>query len=247
MMERVSGAHWIVWRRSSSVKHNEYIFSNTDGRFTFLRQFDDMYRNCDDPHGQSAELSRTDYQIVTTLLARTLSEVRRGPGPVRILDAGCGLGYFTAHIKQLFPEAAVFGCDISATAVERARARSAACEFFTADLKDSVTLTQSPFDVLVALDVLYYFTNDEIAEVVRNLHRLVIDEGFLLVGYHLPATMSFGRYIQSLADASRLFEPNGFKFRLTLDLTNSIDSTYAGEPVGRHIYFLAQKAVRQGR
>ena len=105
----------------------------------------------------------------------------------------------------------------------------------------SAALPATEYDVLVALDVLYYFTDSEIVEVTRNLHRLLASGGYLLVGYHLPRDMKFGRYINSLTDARSLLEPQGFEFRLTWDVSNDLDLTYAGEPIGRHIYFLAQK------
>jgi SAM-dependent methyltransferase len=200
-----------------------------------------MYQKCADPHGQSQELQRVDYQLVSVVLGRVVPLFSGRTAPPRILDVGCGLGYFTAHMKSIFPRADVSGCDISVTATEKAGALSPQCRFFPLDIKLSTALPATEYDVLVALDVLYYFTDSEIVDVMRNLHRLLARGGFLLVGYHLPCDMKFGRYITSLADARRLLEPQGFEFRLTWDVSNDLDLTYAGEPVGRHIYFLAQK------
>ena len=224
------------------AKHNDYIFSNDGGRFRFLRRFDEMYQNCEDPHGQSKELQRTDYHLVATMLSRVMCSLQDSAKPARILDVGCGLGFFTSHIKKLFSAADVSGCDISETAVAKAMARVPQCKFFTADIKDGASLPRCTYDVLVALDVLYYFTDEEITNVLHNLHRLLENGGFLLVGYHLPKEMNFGRYIQSLEDARVLLESKGFSFRLTLDVINDLDKTYVGDPVGRHIYFLAQRS-----
>lgn len=221
--------------------HNDYIFSKEAGEFRFLRRFEDMYRNCDDPHGQSCELERLDYQLVTIALRKILSGPRDSDRPARVLDLGCGLGFFTSHVKSLFPSAEVSGCDISTTALEKARRRSPDCTYFPIDLKLSQTLPARTYDVVIALDVLYYFTDVEIADVVMNVGSLVEVGGFLLAGYHLPEEMSFGRYIRGLNDARELFTPRGFEFCLTLDVNNSLDTTYSGDVVGRHIYFVAQK------
>ena len=228
------------------MNYNDYIFSTVGGQFTLLRQFEAMYKNCVDPHGQSQELRRVDYQLVAAVLHRALVSFKAEQRPVRILDVGCGLGYFTSHIKERFPDADVFGCDISSTAIEKAAARVPQCNFFPLDLKLS-TSHSSAYDILIALDVLYYFTEVEIFEVIHNLHRLLENTGFLVVGYHLPDQMKFGRYIRSFDDAKALFEPAGFRFRLTWDVVNNLDENYAGNPVGRHIYFLAQKVqAKQG-
>ena len=225
------------------MNHNDYIFSTADGQFRLLRQFEQMYKNCADPHGQSQELQRVDYQLVSAVLKKVFGSIKRESAAVRVLDVGCGLGYFTSHVKEMFPDAHVSGCDISITATEKAAARAPQCRFFPLDLKLGSSIPEHAYDILVALDVLYYFTEAEILDVRRNLYRMLAAEGFLLVGYHLPREMSFGRYIRSLEDARALFEPLGFEFRLTWDVLNNLDRSYAGDPVGQHIYFLAQKRL----
>jgi trans-aconitate methyltransferase len=226
------------------VKHNDYLFSTTGGRFTLLRQFEEMYRNCTDPHGQSGELERVDYHLVAAILSRVHARLEANGTlgrAVRVLDVGCGLGCFTAHIKGLLPTADVSGCDIAPTALSKAAARVPQCRFFPLDLKLPAAGGNETYEVLIALNVLCYFTEAELPEVMRNLRRLLATGGFLLVGYHLPKEMNFGRYIKSLDEARAVFEPHGFEFSLTLDVSNDFDQTYAGAPMGRHIYFLAQK------
>jgi SAM-dependent methyltransferase len=223
------------------VNHNDYIFSNADGQFSFLRRFEEMYRNCDDPHGQSKELERTDYQLVSVVLGNLLRIRKKNSRVVRVLDVGCGLGYFTSHINRLCPDGKVSGCDISATAIAKARLNAPECDFFSANLQDRDSLPQATFDLLVALDVLYYFTEHEILSVVKNLRDLLDPAGHILVGYHLPSTMIFGRFITCLDDAKRLFESNGFIINFSMDVENHLDTTYSGDPVGRHLYFLAKR------
>jgi len=222
------------------MNHNDYLFSNADGEFKFFRRFEEMYRNCEDPHGQSRELQRFDYGMVSVMLDRALAALELGREQASILDVGCGLGYFTTYIKKLLPMTNVAGCDISATAIAKAKANAPECDFFTADLKSRASLPRMSCDVVVALHVVCYFTEDEIPTVVQNLRALTKVGGFLLIGHHLPERMSFATYMRSLDDARRLFEPNGFKVRLAVDLTDNFELTYSGDPVGRNIYVLAQ-------
>lgn len=222
------------------MNHNQFIFTHHDGRITLLRKFEEMYRQCPDPHGQSEEMARLDYQLILTVVRRAL--MAKGPtSPVRVLDVGCGLGYFTAQLKCEFPAAQVAGCDISPTAVATAAKNAPGCDFFEFDLKRPVSSPAGPYDLLVALDVLYYFTEEEIPRVLANVSGLLASQGMVLVGYHLPKVMNFGRYIQNLEDARGLFARHGFTFCFTWEVNNDLDVTYAGDPVGRHIYFLARR------
>lgn len=223
------------------MHHNDFLFAINGPQFTFLRRFEDMYSNCEDPHGQSKELGRLDYQIVAGLVSKLVQGVGRTGRAARILDVGCGLGYFTAQVQTLFPEAQVSGCDISTTAVAKAAANAPACTFFSMDLKDRASLPARTYDVLMALHMLCYFTEDEIGDVVGNLNSLTEPGGYVVVGHHLPKQMRFGRFMQDIDGARALFGSRGFTLRVTMDLTNDLDVTYAGDAVGRSIYFLAQK------
>lgn len=221
------------------MNHNDYIFS-TVGEFEFPRQFEDMYKNCVDPHGQSKELQRIDYQIVLAVLDRAIRALgvdRRG----HVLDVGCGLGYFTSQMQAQFVSAEVSGCDISTTAIQKAVTYAPHCRFYPVDLKARATLPDLRYDILVALHVLAYFTEEEITGVISNLRQLLDVGGLILVGHHLPKPMNFGRYMQSIDDARALFKANGFTVRFALDIDDQLDADNTGSPLGHNIYFLAQK------
>ena len=223
------------------MNHNEYIFSTANAQFQFLRRFEDMYRNCSDPHGQSSEIGRVDYQLVLSILNRALTSLPQRSAALRLLDVGCGLGFFTAQLKRSFPTAEVAGCDISPTAVAKAAARAPECQFFAADLKNLVAESPRGYDALVAMYVLAYFTDAEIDQVVGNLRDLLNPGGFFMAAHHLPAKMNFGRFIISLEDARALFGRHGFTVRLGVEMHDELDMTYANQPVGHNLYFLAQK------
>ena len=225
------------------TKHNDYLFQIEDDELLFLRQFDEMYHNCQDPHGQTKVLTRIDYQFVGQLTRRLTELLHQDKSRHRlnILDLGCGLGTFTQYLKKSFTDAEVSGCDISETALEKARISAPDCDFFMLDLKEKPS-NEKTFDLLIALHVLCYFTEDEIRNVIRHLGILMNPGAFLLVGYHLPENMRFGRYITSLNDARCLFELESFSMRFGMDIMDDLDVTYAGSPVGRNIYFVVQKS-----
>jgi trans-aconitate methyltransferase len=230
----------------SQAHHNDFIFRREDDGVRLIRDFEGMYAQCEDPHGQSHELTNLSYQLVAKTLQRAVTELTaQGQRDLSILDIGCGLGYFTGFIKHLIPQAFVCGIDIAASALAKAARIAPDCVFEVADLKApslSVAAGRS-FHIAVALDSLYYFRDDEIGQVLRNIVAVLAQDGFLLVGYHLPEQMSFGRYIRSVDDARALMYAHGMRVVYSFDVHNDLDQTYAQAPIGRHLYFLARKGV----
>lgn len=224
--------------------HNDYLFRGDGDQFRFIRDFEGMYRHCEDPHGQTRNLQNLSYQLVSVTLARAVEIVRRSnQGQVGIVDVGCGLGVFTAHIKALNPQARVCGLDISESAIRKARLRAPDCQFERWDIRSSLEdfPCTRPFDIAVALDSLYYFEDSEIGGVLENIRGLLVPGGFLMVGYHLPTQMRFGRYITSLQDARGLLHSHGMEIVYSFDVHNQLDATPDGSSLGHHLYFLARR------
>ena len=188
-------------------------------------------------------LKRSLINWFTTTVERAVELIQHGTNrKLSIMDIGCGLGYFTEHLKKRFPTADVRGVDISLAALAKASRRATDCVFQQIDLKTLHPINLgTQFDVLVALDCLYYFKEDEIDRVLTNICTLMADGGFLVVGYHLPDTMKFGLYIRSLDDARSLFETHGMSIVYSFDVEDGLEIAYTGRPVGRHVYFLAKK------
>jgi SAM-dependent methyltransferase len=144
--------------------------------------FDALYAGVSDPFG--AELPRYRYQ--QRKYDSLLSMLPRRPYR-RVLDIGCGLGSLT---RKLAPFAEhVLGIDISATAVDQARALSTAhanIVYSQADILDD-TRQESAFDLIVLADTLYYIdplTELRLKSIVRNVASKLTPGGLLLVVDH---------------------------------------------------------------
>ena len=59
-------------------------------------------------------LNKGYYDVILNEVINNINE------PVNILDLGCGEGYYTAKLKQQFPDCDVYGLDISKTAINMA-------------------------------------------------------------------------------------------------------------------------------
>ncbi|OFW11426.1 MAG: hypothetical protein A3H96_00550 [Acidobacteria bacterium RIFCSPLOWO2_02_FULL_67_36] len=94
-------------------------FIRPDG--TFVGDFEGMYRNCEDPWGQSVEVSRSPLNRIITSRIAQLPERR-------VLDLGCGNGD-SSELFRTEGNAEVLGVEISPTAVANAKARYPLCKF----------------------------------------------------------------------------------------------------------------------
>ncbi|GAB2747506.1 hypothetical protein GCM10027039_01410 [Terrabacter koreensis] len=136
--------------------------------------------------------------------------------PVRVLDAGCGKGWFTRALARCGYR--VDGIDSSANAI--AEAEKATREATVLDSYAVATLHEwAPpylYDAVVAVDVLFHVTQDEMwAASVRNLAALTRSGGRLVIADHEHAGEKvWGEY--QVTRGSDLYreqlEPLGFQY-----------------------------------
>lgn len=153
-----------------------------------------------DLNPQAAQMA--DESMVRTLAAQAeaiwpqelpLLERYGLPRDVRVLDAGCGTGEFTARLAEAWPKAHVLGVDIIDASLERARSRGAhlgaRVRFENRSLFDLGLEAQS-FDLVACRHVLQSvpFPDRAVKELVRvtkpggRLHLIAEDYGMM----HFP-------------------------------------------------------------
>lgn len=133
--------------------------------------------------GLSAEYNRACYELRRHVLDAALAEERFDPAGKRVLDVGCGSGFFTAH--YLKRGANVTGMDIAPTSIERLRERHPEARFVLADVSEAQIAER--YDLVNAFDVLYHITDDPKWErAVATLAGAVAPRGLLLVTDTFP-------------------------------------------------------------
>lgn len=121
-------------------------------------------------------------------LLRTHLEVER---PWRVLDAGCGRGFFTDALSRGGHD--VLGVDFSETAIGHAR-RNQRGRFSQCELHE---IRVEPCDAVVCIDVLFHILDDEIwAKTIGRLASLVRGLGVLILTDAMPRERyELGNYI----------------------------------------------------
>jgi 2-polyprenyl-3-methyl-5-hydroxy-6-metoxy-1,4-benzoquinol methylase len=129
-----------------------------------------------------------DFFIV---LARYKFAIRQLKKTDVVLDAGCGPGYGAVFLSKFAGR--VVGGDVDAELVQRnqkAFSNVPNLSFKELDLQDS-ELDCEPFDVVVSMDVIEHFEEDQADGVVANYARLTKDKGFALIGTPNIASRQF--------------------------------------------------------
>ncbi len=156
-----------------------------------------------EPH-EYARMARVEdthwwYQGMAALTASLLERFRPRPGPMRLLDAGCGTGGALARYLGGLGEG--FGCDVAREAIRYSRLRGL-------DRLARASITELPYaddayDVVTSLDVLYERAVGDDALALREMARVLRPGGVLLIrvpahdwlrGQHDRATHTARRY-----------------------------------------------------
>lgn len=144
------------------------------------RKMNRQFRKREDPFSYASDPYETE----------RLSALEAALGPARVeraLEAGCAEGHFTE--KLIGRSSRVLAVDISAVAIVRARKRAPSAVFIEADLLTWNPGHESPFDVIILGDVLYYLDRPgvgvefaalfgRIAAWLKSGGRLLLAHGF---------------------------------------------------------------------
>jgi 2-polyprenyl-3-methyl-5-hydroxy-6-metoxy-1,4-benzoquinol methylase len=126
-----------------------------------------------------------------------LGEVTAGE---RVLDLGCGTGWFTARLAAA--GALPVGVDVAHAAIDRARAKHPGLDFRLAAIGEPLALADNTFDVVWSSEVIEHVADT--ARWLSEVRRVLVPRGRLLL-----TTPSHGRLRVALGGIERFSEPLG--------------------------------------
>jgi 2-polyprenyl-3-methyl-5-hydroxy-6-metoxy-1,4-benzoquinol methylase len=126
-------------------------------------------------------------KIGEPMLKNFLAAIVAGRRPMRVLDVGCGSGVFLQSIHSANPGATGVGLDVDAAA-----ARQATENIRRWGLQDSFRIHQGDirhipgeisgaFDLITLFNILYYFEEEDRAELLHKVRSLLSPQGILAI------------------------------------------------------------------
>ncbi len=110
------------------------------------------------------------------------AELVRAAGSRRVLDAGCGPGHVTAHLKSTGVDA--FGVDLSPRMVEVARREHPGVDFEVGSMT-SLRLADGGLGGVVACWSIIHLLAAEVPIAIAEFHRVLDPGGTLMLGFHI--------------------------------------------------------------
>lgn len=153
--------------------------------------------------------------------------------PARILDFGCGAGRSLPYLEQYFPDAELFGYDLSLASLEIAAIRTPRAKLFS----NWADVAIWRFDAIIAANVFHHIPEAQQQQALAQC-REVLDEGGKMFLFehnpYNPATRWIFEHCPFDVDAKML------SLRTTLDL--SMKAGFSAEQHGYTLFFPRQVA-----
>ncbi len=142
-----------------------------------------LYKNSEtDPWGQDWRASQ---QIRYLKGVELISKHIKKDKPISVLDIGCALGEFIKLIKSRWGNANFTGVDISSEAIKKDIQNYPDVRFLQDQLPDLFQTHGEQFDLITALEVIYYVNPDEMLSSLSTLKNKLKNDGYLLISSYL--------------------------------------------------------------
>lgn len=185
--------------KKEKMVSRDYVFKeNANGGLDFVGDFEDYYKNDEDPWGQKGSEDRLkEYYSFSrgNLLGVISSLVAAEKRKFDVLEVGCGLGYVLSYLDSgLEGRANLTGMDISPTAIKKANILFPNLNFIVGDICSSPLLFKKKYDIVAMTHLLWYIL-EGLPQVFANINNLLKKDGFLIFSNAFLKEQRYGRHI----------------------------------------------------
>lgn len=160
------------------------------------------------------------YRLKRDALDRAFHASRVEVGGAKVLDVGCGTGFYTGYFSEK-GAAKYIGIDLTKVSVMRLRQAYPAFSFSQMDISTERLASGETFDIVLCADVLFHIIDDNGFEAaIRNMSAAIVPGGILVVSdffspvatrlaehVHLRSRREYWQVFQEVGLAPQLLEP----------------------------------------
>ncbi len=158
----------------------------------------------EEKYGAASDRFRAMLKIIDTL-----------PKPMRILDVGCGTGYFSSILKAKYPDSAIHGFDVSTNAIDKGKRLYPDVILQVADAEKAFPYFDNNFDLVISGEHVAHLK--EADTYVSEIYRILKPSGHLLIT--TPNLSSWlNRMLMTLGMTPYFMEPSFTKTMASLKL-----------------------------
>lgn len=165
------------------------------------------------------------YRVRSETLDSLLQRLQVNVSQFRVLELGCGTGFYTEYFTQRKVESYT-GIDITSVSVQRLQQQYPQWHFFQADITAPHLPVNRTFDLVLIADVLFHIVDDQrFIAVLRNVAQVLRPGGLLILsdvlGNHTVQTAAHCRW-RSYDDYQMLLHSASFQPTLLMPIFASL-------------------------
>lgn len=176
-----------IENETTNLPSKDYVFTtDPQGKLSFKGDFEEYYKNEQDPWEQSAAGESANYYLSSRSRIAKYIEAKKAS---QVLEIGCGLGYACKHFHSMY-SSTYSGWDICNAAINKAKKMFPEFSFNVCDITAPLTHSKK-YDVVILNQLLWYILPG-LDQVMRNCSLLLAKNGTLIIANAFARDQKFG-------------------------------------------------------
>jgi len=205
----------LIFKQKKYKNPNKYIIKNNK----FIRDFDKLYKNIDDPWNQKKNFEFSEQFIFC--ISGLLNYLNKNKKKISVLDVGAGSGILKKYLNKNFK---YLGTDIHKKKMKNV-------------IFDDVKILNKSFinkyDLIFCLKTIYY-VSDDIKLVLNNFKKYLKKNGLLIISYNLTKNSYSNKFLTDLKLKNLL--NNHFKELFTIEINREKYLKNKGEKMSIFVF-----------
>ena len=148
--------------------------------------FDEHAENYRDTHDKSVSLSGTDSDYFSEYKIIELLKFEDKNKELKVLDFGCGDGNSSFYIRKNFPNATIYGIDVSEASTKIAESKGVENASFKAYNGSEIPFEDGEFDVVFTSMVFHHIEHSLHDNILKDIYRVLKNGGRFYNFEHNP-------------------------------------------------------------